>query len=77
MLIILDLKRANPLREYWGYKPEWKNGKMESFKYVKPDDNLLGRILFPFPHQPTLRKGFYKMRMDDYIAFAKDTAFSI
>jgi len=74
---ILKEERSSPLREHWGYTPEWKNGKFGSLKYVKPDDNFLGRILFPFPHQPTLRKRFYKMRKDDYIAFAKVTAFSI
>ena len=63
-------------REYWGYTAEWKAGQFGTLSYVKPEENLLGRIIFPFPHQPSLRKQFYKDRMDKYIAFVRVNAFS-
>lgn len=64
------------VRDYWGYMPEWKEGKAKPFQYIEAADNQLNRILFPFPHQPSLRKEFYKARMRGYIAFVKATAFS-
>jgi len=64
------------VRDYWGYMPEWKEGKAKSFQYIRAADNQPNRILFPFPHQPSLRKEFYKARLRDYVAFVKATAFS-
>ena len=64
------------VRDYWGYMPEWREGKAKSFQYIRAADNQLNRIVFPFPHQPSLRKEFYKARLRDYVAFVKATAFS-
>jgi hypothetical protein len=74
---ILNQGMPTRLREYWGYTTEWKKGKLEPFRFIKPAENILGRTVFPFPHQPSLRKEFYKLRMDDYIAFMRKSAFSI
>ncbi len=65
----------NQVKHYWGYTPEWKNGQLLPPQYVKPQDNKLGRPIFPYPHQPSLRKQFYKMRMGDYTSFVMETAF--
>ena len=59
------------LREYWGYTVQWKTGQIQPLQYLKPEDNLLGRNIFPFPHQPSLRKQFYKEQMYEYITFMK------
>jgi len=64
------------VRHYWGYTPEWKTGKASPFEYIRAADNQLNRIIFPFPHQPSLRKQFYRDRMSDYLAFVKSVAFS-
>ncbi len=64
------------VRDRWGYMPGWKEGKEKSFQYIRAADNKLNRIVFPFPHQPSLRKEFYKARLRDYVAFVKATAFS-
>jgi len=64
------------VRHYWGYMPGWKEGKAKSFQYIRAADNQLNRIVFPFPHQPSLSKEFYKARLRDYVAFVKATAFS-
>jgi len=64
------------VREYWGYTTGWREGKFESLKFIKPAENILGRTVFPFPHQPALRIRFYKHRMSDYIAFMRTEAFS-
>jgi hypothetical protein len=65
------------VRDYWGYTTEWKEGNLGSFHFIKHKDNILGRLVFPFPHQPSIRKEFYKQRMDDYIAFMKEKAFPL
>ena len=64
------------VRDYWGYVPEWREGKEKPFQCIRADDNQLNRIIFPFPHQPSLRKEFYRTRLRDYVAFVKATAFS-
>jgi hypothetical protein len=64
------------VRDYWGYMPEWREGKDKSFQYIRAADNQLNHMVFPFPHQPSLRKEFYKARLRDYVAFVKATAFS-
>lgn len=76
--LLLEGDSLHPLREHWGYVAKWQSGLLfRELKYVKPEDNRLQRTLFPFPHQPTLRKGFYRIRRNDYIDFMKMTAFSM
>ena len=33
--------------------------------------NILGRMVFPFPHQPSIWKRFYADRFEDYVTFMK------
>jgi hypothetical protein len=76
--LLLKEESKHPLREHWGYIAKWQSSLLfEKLKFVRPEDNRLGRVLFPFPHQPSLRKGFYKLRRNDYTEFMKKTAFSL
>ena len=60
------------VREYWGY--DKKTGKTNGkFKYVSANDNKLNRIIFPFCHQPSIRKDFYKNALSQYVDFVKGT----
>jgi len=63
------------VRDYWGYTPEWTEGKVKPLGHIGAADNRLNRIIFPFPHQPSLRKRFYRARMSDYVSFVKSVAF--
>jgi len=58
------------VRMHWGYNKKTKktNG---SFSFVKAQDNNLMRDLYPFPHQPSLRKVFYLETMERYLQFVK------
>jgi hypothetical protein len=67
---------SKKVRDYWGYNSEWKSGKTGPFKYLKPEENCLQRVIFPFPHQPSISKVFYQKRMNDYISFVRDIAFN-
>jgi hypothetical protein len=72
LLSALVSKDASPLvRDYWGYTPRWKSGETGPFRRLEPDQNHLARVIFPFPHQPSIRKQFYKERLKDYTAFVK------
>ena len=64
------------VRDYWGYRPDWAAGRANPLGYIGSADNRLNHILFPFPHQPSLRKQFYRVRMNDYVSFVKSVAFS-
>ena len=61
----------NRVREYWDYNNNTKQttGK---YKYCDASDNKLNRVFYPFPHQPSIRKAFYKNNFEEYIKFVKN-----
>jgi hypothetical protein len=59
------------VRDYWGYTANWKSGQRGTYRYLKPEMNKTGRIVFPLPHQPSLSKEFYRDRLAEYIRFIK------
>ncbi len=73
----------NKVRICWDYddyvinnKCNGCNGctKCKNFNMVLPDDNKLGRLIFPFPHIRSLGKNLYKNNLDNYIDYVKKTA---
>lgn len=70
VLKLLSFDEKVKVREYWGYNPHTgtSNGK---FKLVSANENKLRRTLFPFCHQPSIRKQFYKDTFDKYINYVK------
>jgi hypothetical protein len=58
------------IRNYWGYEGPAQYGR--NFGYIKPEDNILSRIIFPFPHLPGIRHKFYRQQMDGFLAFMKE-----
>jgi len=57
------------IRYSWGYEGPAKYGR--NFGYIKPEENVLSRIIFPFPHLPGRRHKLYRQQMDGYLAFMK------
>lgn len=57
---------------YWDYNKKTKTGG-GMFRSCKASDNKLGRDFFPFPHQPSLAKTFYKDTLDAYLKYMKRT----
>lgn len=70
--LVID-PRKGFVRRYWGYSHNWKENCKTDFLYVAPEDNELRRRLFPFPHQPSLRKPFYKEMLQPYLAYMKSS----
>jgi hypothetical protein len=62
------------VRDYWGYRRGWQSGAKGAFRSLGPAQNRLGRVVFPFPHQPSVGKAFYREHMGDYIAFVRRIA---
>jgi hypothetical protein len=57
------------IRYFWGYEGPAKYG--QNFGYIKPEENVLSRIIFPFPHLPGLRHKFFRQQMPGYLEFMK------
>jgi hypothetical protein len=66
--LVVDPLKAM-VRWYWRYSPNWKESRKTDFLYVAPEDNKLRRRLFPFPHQPSLRKPFYRATLKSYLDY--------
>jgi len=73
-VLSLVTQRGAPkhVRDYWGYNNEWKSGKTLPFKFIDPENNLLNHNIFPFPHQPSIAKQFYRSRLMKYVDFMRD-----
>ena len=70
VLKLLSFDEKVKVREYWGYNPHTGTSDGE-FKFVSANENKLGRTLFPFCHQPSIRKQFYKNTFVEYINYVK------
>lgn len=72
--LVVD-KSKGLARKYWGYTRDWRENPPLPFSFVPSEDNRLGRRFFPFPHQPSLRKPFYKATLPAYIEYLRTQAF--
>ena len=57
------------IRYYWGFEGRGQYGR--NFGYIKPTENLLSRVIFPFPHLPGLTHPLYRQQMNGYLGFMK------
>ena len=65
-------QNASPkVRDYWGYTNDWKEGATKPYGFLAQDKNALEREVFPFPHQPSIQKQYYRERLGRYIDFVK------
>ena len=65
---------SRKMRDYWGYHPRWRVGQLRPTRAIEPGENILGRRIFPFVHQPSLhgpRAAFYLARWDDYLCYTR------
>ena len=57
------------IRYSWGFEEPGQYGEKRG--YINPPENVLNRIIFPFPHLPGLKHKIYKQQMDGYLKFIK------
>jgi uracil-DNA glycosylase len=60
--------RSHKVRNYWSYN---KGVCKYDFKKSLFNTNKIKRNFYPLPHQPSLRKDFYKSHLIDYLNFIK------
>lgn len=70
MLNAIIINGSKNVRDYWGYQGK-NQADVTKFKYCDANDNLLQRKFYPFPHQPSIRKEFYKNHLDRYVDWVK------
>jgi uracil-DNA glycosylase len=58
------------VREFWDYNKKTKTTDGR-FTYSHAKDNQLNRDFFPFPHQPSIKKEFYKSTLTSYLQFMR------
>lgn len=61
---------TNFVKSFWGYNSKTKNTN-NIFSLCGASFNIIKRDFFPFPHQPSLRKDFYKNTLNQYLDFMK------
>jgi len=57
------------IRNFWGYEGPAQYGK--NFAYMKPTENILSRVVFPFTHLPGRSHKIYQQQFDSYLEFMK------
>jgi uracil-DNA glycosylase len=61
------------IKNCWGFEKKGQYGR--NFGYIKPTENLLSRVIFPFPHLPGRSRPIYRQQMNGYLAFIKKQFF--
>lgn len=68
VLKLLATAGSRKVRDYWGYNT--KTGKTTGiFAHCLTGNSRLNRSFYPFPHQPSLRKQFYRNTLGSYIDY--------
>lgn len=62
------------VRFYWGYDSKTKKSD-RNFRFVDESKNVLSHKFYPFCHQPSMRKQFYKDWIKEYAGFIKANNF--
>ena len=55
---------------YWGYNRKTKTQTFP-FSAISAEASIFDRTLYPLPHQPSIRKVFYRDHIQNYVAFVK------
>lgn len=74
VLAMLSATEPPEMKSFWGYDKGWKNGKFTQPTKFAAAQNIVGRDIFPFVHQPSMRKAFYKQRWEAYIRYIRREA---
>ncbi len=71
---LMHIGHEPEVRHYWGYSVDWRDGQRQEFRHIRPEANHLARHIFPFPHQGTTSKDFYRHQLRDYVSYIRSTA---
>ena len=65
---------SREMKQYWGYHRRWQEGYSNRMRFIAADESTVGRRIFPFVHQPTIRgqrTEFYRVKRDEYLDFIR------
>lgn len=74
VLAMLSATETPEMKSFWGYDKDWKSGQVTQPTKLAAAQNIVGRDIFPFVHQPSMRTAFYKQRWEAYIRFVRREA---
>lgn len=78
LLQAISCNSANPfVRYYWGFSNSNEPGYTDQFRILPSSDNIYSRNIYPFPHQPSSAKKFYKQTLANYTEFVKSNLLGI
>lgn len=67
------LGKEKKVRYYWDYNSTTKSSG-RNFRFVEESKSAVSQKIYPFCHQPSMRKQFYKDWLKDYISFVKENS---
>ncbi|MCP4344583.1 MAG: hypothetical protein GY795_03530 [Desulfobacterales bacterium] len=67
-LISMEFK---DMKFYWDYQKNKPNKSGLNYKICPKTNSRLNTLFYPFPHQPSMGKTFYKNNLNGYIEFLK------
>ncbi|MCC6864566.1 MAG: hypothetical protein IT280_00235 [Ignavibacteria bacterium] len=62
------------VRDFWSYNSKTRKCD-NNFTFCQAKDNKLERDIYPFPHQPSIRKEFYGKNLNNYLEYLKNKQF--
>lgn len=65
--------KEKKVRYYWDYNSTTRSSS-RNFRFVEESKSALSLKFYPFCHQPSIRKQFYKDWLKDYISFVKENS---
>jgi hypothetical protein len=69
--LLVGRPASQKVGHYWGYTKGWRSGDRGPFSRVEAGSSVVGRTIYPFPHQPSIRKRFYSDRFDEYVKYVR------
>lgn len=74
VLAMLSSTGPSKMGSFWGYHKDWQQGTFVEPMKLAADQNVVGRDIFPFVHEPTTRgrrTEFYRERREAYMSFIR------
>ncbi|MBI3732782.1 MAG: hypothetical protein HY259_04905 [Chloroflexi bacterium] len=72
LALIINAGSSPFVKAYWDYRAHEEAGRPGHFSHLTASQNRLGRDIFPFPHQPSMRQPFYSATIDHYLDYVRD-----
>lgn len=69
--VLLRPDKYHPMKWFWGHRRNWQHNGVHPFRLVEPEDTTIARRFYPFIHQNSKSRPFYKKYSSEYLAFVR------